>query len=183
MNKILQETVRRVLVIDDNEAIHSDFKTILTRPATGGDLSADEALLFGDNRRAINEPVFTVDFASQGQLGYDKVVASVAEGNQYHLAFVDMRMPPGWDGVQTIQKLWEADPQLHVVICSAYSAYSWKEIAEKLGSSDRFAYSQKTVRRVRGFSDRQFADRQMASHPPSRIETFRNGTSGDGAYC
>ncbi|HZK81792.1 MAG TPA: EAL domain-containing protein, partial [Humisphaera sp.] len=55
----------------------------------------------------------------------------------YHLAFVDMRMPPGWDGVQTIAKLWEADPQLHVVICSAYSAYSWKEIAVKLGGSDR----------------------------------------------
>jgi diguanylate cyclase (GGDEF)-like protein len=80
---------------------------------------------------------FEVDFACQGQEGYDKVVASVASGNPYHLAFVDMRMPPGWDGLQTIQKLWEADPQLQVVICSAYSAYSWKEISAKLGATDR----------------------------------------------
>ena len=53
------------------------------------------------------------------------------------MAFVDMRMPPGWDGMQTIQKLWEVDSHLQVVICSAYSAYSWKEIAQKLGASDR----------------------------------------------
>ena len=137
MNKIFQDTVRRVLVIDDNEAIHSDFKTILSRQTTAGDLNADEALLFGETKHASKDPRFTVDFAFQGQQGYEKVVASVAASAQYHLAFVDMRMPPGWDGVQTIQKLWEADPQLQVVICSAYSAYSWKEIAEKLDSSDR----------------------------------------------
>jgi diguanylate cyclase (GGDEF)-like protein len=48
-----------------------------------------------------------------------------------------MRMPPGWDGLQTIQRLWEADPQLEVVICTAYSDYSWEEILQKLGMTDR----------------------------------------------
>ncbi len=48
-----------------------------------------------------------------------------------------MRMPPGWDGVQTIQRLWEVDPNVQVVICTAYSDYSWEEISKKLGLTDR----------------------------------------------
>jgi len=48
-----------------------------------------------------------------------------------------MRMPPGWDGVETISRLWQADPSLQVVICTAYSDYSWDQIVEKLGITDR----------------------------------------------
>jgi diguanylate cyclase (GGDEF)-like protein/PAS domain S-box-containing protein len=53
------------------------------------------------------------------------------------MAFVDMRMPPGWDGVETISKMWEADPDIQVVICTAYSDYSWEEIIKRLGNVDR----------------------------------------------
>ena len=138
MNDSILNQTRRVLVIDDTEAIHADFRTILgggTRPA---ELADDEFVLFGDVYDPMPDKTkFEIDSALQGVEGYEKVSAAVAAQNPYHLAFVDMRMPPGWDGVQTIQKLWEVDPDLHVVICSAYSAYSWKEIAGKLGGSDR----------------------------------------------
>ena len=137
MNDHLLLKPRRVLVIDDNDAIHADFRTILSGAGKPTGLAEDEEALFGDARPVGPLATFDIDTALQGQQGYEKVVAAVAAGNRYHLAFVDMRMPPGWDGVQTIQKLWEADPQLHVVICSAYSAYSWKEIVVKLGGSDR----------------------------------------------
>ena len=56
---------------------------------------------------------------------------------------VDVRMPPGWDGIETTQKLWEVDPDLQVVICSAYSDYSWDEIIAKLGNSDRLLFLKK----------------------------------------
>jgi signal transduction histidine kinase len=52
------------------------------------------------------------------------------------MAFVDIRMPPGWDGIETIGHLWREDPHLEVVICSAYSDYTWETITEKLGVSD-----------------------------------------------
>ncbi len=48
-----------------------------------------------------------------------------------------MRMPPGWDGVKTISKLWERDPELQVVICTAFSDYTWDQTIEILGESDR----------------------------------------------
>jgi len=49
-----------------------------------------------------------------------------------------VRMPPGWDGIETISRLWEVDPDLQVVICTAYSDYSWEETLEKLGHADQF---------------------------------------------
>jgi diguanylate cyclase (GGDEF)-like protein len=168
---LLQET-RRVLVIDDNEAIHADFRTILTRGNSLDNLADDETTLFGDTRPSFPEPTFELDFANQGQAGYEKVLASLASGKPYHLAFVDMRMPPGWDGVQTIQKLWEADPQLHVVICSAYSAYSWKEIAAKLGASDRLLILKKPFDELEVF---QIASSQTAKWLVTRQAQLKLG--------
>src|SRR5690606_33298846 len=69
--------------------------------------------------------------------GLELVRQAMAEGRPYSLAFVDMRMPPGWDGIETIQHIWKEDPELQIVICSAYSDHSWSEISHRLGSSDR----------------------------------------------
>src|SRR5258708_1264311 len=52
------------------------------------------------------------------------------------MAFVDVRMPPGWDGVQTISHIWEQYPELQVVICTAYSDYSWEGMIRKVGKTD-----------------------------------------------
>jgi diguanylate cyclase (GGDEF)-like protein len=136
MNRF-NDKLNRVIVIDDNEEIHSDFRKVLGGARSSPDLASDEAALFGQPAPAVRQPFFEIDCASQGQEGYDKVVRALAAGKPYQLAFVDMRMPPGWDGVQTIQKLWEVDPRLQVVICSAYSEYSFERIVENLGATDR----------------------------------------------
>jgi diguanylate cyclase (GGDEF)-like protein len=133
------ETSRRILTIDDNDAIHGDFRKILSHNAGKSRLKSSKALLFG-TRATPSEPEmlgFEVDSASQGEEGLNKLVAAVKEGRPYSVAFVDMRMPPGWDGLQTIQRLWEVDADLQVVICSAFSDYSWDEISETLGLTDR----------------------------------------------
>ena len=53
------------------------------------------------------------------------------------MAFIDMRMPPGWDGVETVERLWQEDPRLQIVFCTAYSDYSWKEVLPRLDVRDR----------------------------------------------
>ncbi len=130
-------TVYRILVIDDNMAIHEDFRKILTAPASsGGDLEEMEAALFGTEIRNDEGPGFAIDCASQGKEGLEMVRRALAEGRPYALAFVDGRMPPGWDGIETIGRLWQASPDLQIVLCTAYSDYSWSEIRRKLGDSD-----------------------------------------------
>ncbi|MGB6977057.1 MAG: EAL domain-containing protein, partial [Gammaproteobacteria bacterium] len=73
----------------------------------------------------------------QGQIGVDLVKKQLALGQHYTIIFVDIRMPPGWDGIKTITKIWEIDPEAQIVICTAYSDYSWEEILNKFGPTDQ----------------------------------------------
>jgi diguanylate cyclase (GGDEF)-like protein len=131
---------RRILVIDDNDAIHGDFRKTLEKRTPTQRLAAATAALFDEPVAGAGgtAPAFEVESAMQGQEGFAKVERAVKEGRPYALAFVDMRMPPGWDGVETIQHLWRADPELQVVICTAFTDYSWEQITSALGPSDRF---------------------------------------------
>jgi PAS domain S-box-containing protein len=79
-------------------------------------------------------PQFDLDSAYQGQEGFALVKKALEEGRPHAMAFVDVRMPPGWDGVETTRRIWEIDPDLQVVICTAYSDYSWGEMFEKIGN-------------------------------------------------
>jgi len=127
----------RILVIDDNSAIHDDIRKILARPKpTSASLEDEEALLFGESNQAANTPAFEIDSALQGQEGLELVRKSLQQDRPYALAFVDVRMPPGWDGVETISRIWEIYPELQVVICTAYSDYSWEDITRQFGHSD-----------------------------------------------
>ena len=132
---------RRTLVIDDNRAIHRDFEKVLLKARPTAGLADLESELFGDEPTAkppaSARMTFDLSFADQGEEGARIVAQAIAEGNPFTVAFVDMRMPPGWDGVQTIKKLWELDPDLQCVICTAYSDYSWEDILTELGVSDR----------------------------------------------
>jgi len=128
---------RRILVIDDNRAIHEDFRKILAGPEGHSALDDFEASLFGEKSAGTRLPLFEVDSAYQGQEGLERVRQALQEGRPYSVAFVDVRMPPGWDGIETAARLWEASPDLQVVICTAYSDYSLGEMLEKLGDSDR----------------------------------------------
>ncbi len=133
---------RRILVIDDNAAIHADFKKSLVDPAAmTTDFVGAEAALFDEapapDAKSATSYEYLIDFASQGREGYEKLRAAFGRGEPYAVAFVDVRMPPGWDGVDTIAKLWKVDPELQAVICTAFADYSWQEMIDKLGRTDR----------------------------------------------
>jgi two-component system, cell cycle sensor histidine kinase and response regulator CckA len=134
-----QPSNQRILIIDDNPSIHEDFRKILG-PADAKiaeELDATEASLFGDTTGASRAQNFRIDSAFQGQEGLEKVRAAGAENAPYAVAFVDVRMPPGWDGIETICRIWTEFPDLQIVICTAYSDYSWDEIAKSIGNTDK----------------------------------------------
>ncbi len=135
--------VRRILVIDDNRAIHSDFRKILCPEPDRQAVGEVEAALFGKDAAPSAPAGFDVESAYQGQEGLEKLRQAIEAGRPFGLAFVDVRMPPGWDGVQTTSELWRLDPDLQIVICTAYSDYSWDEMVRRLGSSDRLVILKK----------------------------------------
>jgi CheY-like chemotaxis protein len=167
MNIPDDQTNRRILVIDDNCAIHNCFREIL-RSADSGKSALDEgkARLFGEATSGRRAAGFTMESAYQGAEGIELVRGALDKGQPYAVAFVDMRMPPGMDGIETITKLWELDADLQVVICTAHSEYGWHDLA-KLGSSDRLLILKKPFDLVEV--------RQMAEALSAKRELLRRG--------
>ncbi|HUG11347.1 MAG TPA: response regulator, partial [Opitutaceae bacterium] len=143
----------RILVIDDNSAIHADMRKILCPEISksGPELDELEAAILGSGSTRERSKVaacFKVDHAMQGQEGLALLEKSLEEKRPYAMAIVDMRMPPGWDGLETTLALWKASPDLQIVICTAYSDYSWEELIEQIGSTDRLVILKKPFESV-----------------------------------
>ena len=137
MNNLSAEKNRRILIIDDNRAIHEDFQKILGPPtSSAAAVEASEAKLFGEPMNGVPAIQYEIDSAYKGHEGVLLVQQALAEGRPYAMAFVDVRMPPGLDGVETTGKIWEIDPEIQIVLCTAYADYSWDEMFEKIGNSD-----------------------------------------------
>lgn len=152
----------RILIIDDTKSIHEDFKKLLNQNSSASNEALDsiESALFDDepteetsNNDANviggdNAIQFEIDSAYQGEEAFEMVKKALAEGRPYAMAFCDMRMPPGWDGVETLQNIWQVDPHLQAVICTAFSDYSWNDMLEKLGNQDRLLILKKPFENV-----------------------------------
>lgn len=128
---------RRILIVDDNVNIHEDFRKILSPAIESGALDHARAALFGEGPTIPTQMSYELDFATQGREGFGLVQTAHQRGMPYAAAFVDMRMPPGWDGLETIEHLWYVDPEIQVVICSAYSDHPWEDVSRRIGDTDK----------------------------------------------
>jgi two-component system, NtrC family, sensor kinase len=137
----------RILIIDDNEAIHADFRQILDRGARQASLASLDDLerALGGDPMPAQAPTITHElaFAFQGEDAIRAVAKARNEDKPFALAFVDIRMPPGIDGIETIERMWQCQPELEIVLCSAYSDYSWEDIARRLIPGDRLVVLRK----------------------------------------
>ena len=163
---------RRILIVDDNEDIHDDFRRILQPRVETTELDTLEAMLLGEAPAAPKPPVFELTSAYQGTEALAKVREALENGTPYALAFIDMRMPPGWDGVETLSRIWQEDQRLQAVICSAYSDFSWESVSARFGQTDRLLILKKPfdaveVRQMACALVEKWAHR-TASHQPSR---------------
>lgn len=129
--------VRRLLIVDDNHEIHNDIRKVLLDEMDNPELDRIEAQLFGESSKPEPEELFEVTSAFQGREGLEQVLRARQAGKPFHVAIVDMRMPPGWDGLETIERVWEVDPDLQIIICTAFSDYTWEEMVDRLGIQDR----------------------------------------------
>lgn len=144
------KTNRRIIIVDDNPAIHEDIKSVLSPSGSSvsKELEALESELFGEEDGSANSNSkldfeYEIDSAFQGEEAIEKVTKANEEGNPYAMCFMDVRMPPGIDGIETIKRIWEKVPDIQVVICTAYSDYSWDQIIDKLSKTDNLLFLKK----------------------------------------
>jgi diguanylate cyclase (GGDEF)-like protein len=131
--------IHRILLIDDNAAIHRDFRKVLDSAEDSGRaaLALLEADIFGDAAELAVRPRFEIHSAYQGQEGVEMARAALARGQPYAMTFLDLRMPAGRDGLKTIERLWSVDPDIQVVICSAHTDHDWSDVVRALNYSDK----------------------------------------------
>jgi two-component system, sensor histidine kinase and response regulator len=128
----------RILIVDDNPSIHRDYDKILLSEAESADLTDLHADLFDDAPAASSKQrPWILEHALQGEQAVELARAARSAGRPFAVAFIDMRMPPGIDGLETIERLWRVDPAIEVVICTAFSDHAWEELAARLGSPGR----------------------------------------------
>jgi len=160
----------RILVVDDNEAIHEDFKKILATQASPAASEVDHlaSSLFDEAKPADVAVDFQLAHALQGQEALELVQKSLARDQPYAMAFVDVRMPPGWNGIETVEKVWEIEHEIEIVLCTAYSDFSWEEISRRLTHPERLLILRKPfdpleVRQLAyGLTSKWFLRRQAA---------------------
>jgi len=130
----------RVIAIDDTVSIHKDYRKVLQSAGEkSAGLRSAEAALFGKIEEDPSgvDYCYDIDSAYQGEEGCRLIQKALDSGNPYTTAFVDVRMPPGWDGIETVRRIWQIMPNLPVVLCPAYTDYSWEEISRQLPRTDQ----------------------------------------------
>jgi len=132
---------KRILVVDENPAVHKDFYKAFCIKNDNVKLMEIERVLFPDKikQTSVAQAVsYLIDSAYQGEQALKLVQQAVESQHPYTMAFIDLYPTSGWDGITTIQRIWEVDPDFQVVMCTAYADYSWQELARKLQRSDNF---------------------------------------------
>ncbi|GEM_PF-4014991 len=140
-----QDSEIRVLVVDDMESIHISFESILSSSQNLNSLDLLVESIVEESTRRVTPLSLNCNITSayQGYEAVDMLREDLKQGRRFDLAFVDMRMSPGINGLDTIKLLWQLDPDLEIVLCTAYSDYSIQEIHQKLGSVDNVIFLKK----------------------------------------
>jgi CheY-like chemotaxis protein len=135
----------RILIVDDSEAIHRDIIKILSSPRSRTnteDLQQIEQELFEEEDqytppKHVHTITYRIDSAFQGREAIQMVDQAEQENNPYALVFMDVRMPPGINGIEAIERIWQDHPNIEMVIVTAFSDHSWEDILSRVGASDR----------------------------------------------
>lgn len=131
------EPLFRLLIVDDTPSIHGDFVRILSR-SDDGDAELDElaSSLLGVTSTRERSP-FQLDSAFSGEEALDKLLIALAKDRPYALVFMDIRMPSGWNGVETAVRMFSEDDLVQIILCTAHADYRWGQLIGPLANSDR----------------------------------------------
>ena len=141
----------RVLIVDDQDAIHTDFQEILSKATNGKAASDDLAPAFlpvGTESSTTYLPTFELTHASSGDEAHRLIKAAMEANRPFAVAFIDIRMPPGIDGIETVRRIRRFEKNLEIVIMTAYMDKSLQEIITNMELLHKLLYIRKPIGRV-----------------------------------
>ena len=140
-----EDFARRILFVDDETELLAEFEKILRPPEnTNTELKELDAKLFGASEQA-KQKTYDITLCTQGDQAVSEVKQALQEDNPFAAAFIDMRMPPGPNGVWTAENIRKLDPDIQIVIVTGYSDIDPEEISSRVPPEDKLLYIQKPV--------------------------------------
>lgn len=144
----------RVLVADDESDVRDAYRQVLLESDVSKDLAAFRKLrarLFNKTEGSEQQlpatlgtvPAFDPVFCSDAESAVEEVRAAISAGQPFAVIFLDMRMPPGKDGVWAAKCIRDLDPAVEIVICTAYSDTDPGTIGGLVPPEDKLSYLQK----------------------------------------
>lgn len=116
---------RRILIIEDVQSIRRAMRKSLCPP-----VSAEEMMNQLIKHRTVQVPQsYEIQEAGQGMEGVDMAKAALKNGVPYDVIIVDMKMPPGIDGAETIRLIRQFDSDTHIIVCTAFSEFMAQDLA------------------------------------------------------
>jgi signal transduction histidine kinase/CheY-like chemotaxis protein len=146
------ERNRRILVVDDQQDLREQLARLLLRSGKKNEtislVQQMRSKLLGETAEisddvASDDESYVVDTAGQGEIAFEMVKKANEKDEPYALMFLDMRMPPGWDGLKTAKAIRDADRNIEIVIMTAYADHDQKQIAETVGTPEKLLYIKK----------------------------------------
>jgi CheY-like chemotaxis protein len=146
----------KILVVDDQKDLRFQLAKLLEnagkKSETNSLVEQMRARLLGEKDEEEGESAedeenttgsYIVETAAQGQDAFEMVKKSLEDKDPYSVMFLDMRMPPGWDGLETAKRIREVDKDLEIVIMTAYADHDQSKIAEEVGVPEKMLYIKK----------------------------------------
>lgn len=142
----------RILIVDDQEDLREQLGRLLVSSGqpnkTSTLVQSMRERLMGIEEDKQNPapkivPQYDIDTAGQGEEAFEMVQAALDNNAPYAVMFTDMRMPPGWDGLQTAKKVREIDKNIEIVIMTAYADHTQSTIAAEVGMPEKLLYIKK----------------------------------------
>ncbi len=145
-----REAPIRVLIADDDPAVLDDYAKALADPIadtsqTKNALDALEADLFGeaDPTPAPAEPCFETVICKQGEAALAAHEEAATTAHAFHVALIDVRMPPGIDGIETAMRMRASDDRILIGIVTGQADVDFREIARRVLPSDKVFFVRK----------------------------------------
>ena len=131
-----------VLIVDDQHEIHDDFEEML-KPSFAQSSADDLAASFMREKEEVWLPEFELLHVSNGEEALSIIQAGKESGRPIAVAYIDIRMPPGIDGIETIRRIRKIDRDIEIVIMTAYTDKALPEILHDMELLHKLLYIRK----------------------------------------
>jgi len=148
MVDILQETsTNRILVVDDDQLLVDEYVRCLSEEFDEADAATTfsdlEKVLFGEDTNERGAARFDVESRNQGEAAVEAVKAAIGRGEPFSIVFLDIRMPPGMDGIEAARQIRALDANVNIVIVTGSAGPEPDNLGTEIPPADKIFFFKK----------------------------------------